>query len=338
LITQGLETPYEKTTAITTFLRSEIEYVNPLPEPVPQGEDPLEWILFDLKQGFCNYYASLEVLMLRSQGIPARLAVGFAQGEIDGEVYIVRNLDRHAWPEVYFPGIGWVEFEPTGNQPPLVRPDRPEDEETSEGEESAGNVPEFANPDQATDPLEDKLLLEELLMESGETEDSGWWPILPPFFYPVLAAVLLGLFWLLNSRYAVIDRIPVRLQAAYERTGGRVPMWIVNWARWAALTPIQRSFETINRSLRLLGETPPVHATPAERANLLIEELVPAEEHIKTLAEQHQIALFAPDRGEIGTARRASLRIWLYTMQHKFKKFTKAQMDNHPPTGEANVQ
>ena len=86
------------------------------------------WVLFHTKKGFCNYYASDEVLLLRSIGIPARMAVGFAEGEgsndstARGESFIVRNHDAHAWPEVYFPNIGWVEFEPTVNQNPIVRP------------------------------------------------------------------------------------------------------------------------------------------------------------------------------------------------------------------------
>ncbi len=71
------------------------------------------------------YYASAETLMLRSIGIPARMAVGFVEGAYD-EVerkYTVAYKDSHAWPEVYFPGIGWVEFEPTSNQFPIERPE-----------------------------------------------------------------------------------------------------------------------------------------------------------------------------------------------------------------------
>ncbi len=67
--------------------------------------------------------------MLRSVGVPARMAVGFAQGEYerDSNKYVVRRLDAHAWPEVYFPDIGWVEFEPTAGQAPLNRPLPPRD-------------------------------------------------------------------------------------------------------------------------------------------------------------------------------------------------------------------
>src|SRR6266496_5510164 len=120
-VTAGAATPYDKAAAITGYLRSHIAYEPTIPN-LPRNKDALEWVLFDYKKGFCVYYASAEVVMLRSVGIPARMAVGFAQGEQHGNTYTVRRLNAHAWPEVYFPSVGWVEFEPTGNQPVLDRP------------------------------------------------------------------------------------------------------------------------------------------------------------------------------------------------------------------------
>ena len=66
-------------------------------------------------------YASAMITMLRSLGIPARLVVGFAPGTKDAQRggWLVRAENYHAWPEVYFPGHGWVEFEPT---PAAVQP------------------------------------------------------------------------------------------------------------------------------------------------------------------------------------------------------------------------
>ena len=130
-VTKGQSTPYDQAEAITNYLRNTIQYSTTIPSP-PLGEDPAVWVLFDYKKGFCNYYASAEILMLRSIGIPARLAVGFAEGETNNDLlsdhpnrtsYTVLNRDAHAWPEVYFPGIGWVEFEPTVSQSPIVRPE-----------------------------------------------------------------------------------------------------------------------------------------------------------------------------------------------------------------------
>jgi transglutaminase-like putative cysteine protease len=317
-ITQELETPYDKATAITRYLRREIEYVNPLPESPPAGVDPIEWILFDLKQGFCNYYASAEVLMLRSVGVPARMAVGFAEGAFDEEanVYIVRSLNAHAWPEVYFPGIGWTEFEPTGNQDPLERPNRPEDASTTDdGQAGPLNVPGLLNDDFTFGGREQPL-------EEGITPTADQPVTVNPLLYYLTAtSLLIGILWILNNRYAVIDRVPVYLQSAYVRNGGRPPAWLANWARWAMLTPIERSFETINRSLRLLGEPPAFYATPAERAKALLKKLPVAANSIEMLLSQHQASLFTPDPGHPGLARRASLNIWYLTLQTIVQRF-----------------
>ena len=123
-VTQGLEIPYDKVAAITNHLRSNYTYQETIDSP-PANQEPIDWFLFDYKKGFCNYYATSEVLMLRSLGIPARVAVGYAPGEQqeDGR-YLVRARDSHAWPEVYFPGLGWIEFEPTSSQPSVARPSR----------------------------------------------------------------------------------------------------------------------------------------------------------------------------------------------------------------------
>jgi transglutaminase-like putative cysteine protease len=129
IITQDLENPYDQAVAITRWLRSNIEY-NRETEPPPEDVEAIDWFLFDYQIGFCNYYASAEVIMLRSLGIPARLAAGYARGTFDSDtgVYHVYSEDAHSWPEVYFPGIGWVEFEPTSSQPVLTRPEALDDE------------------------------------------------------------------------------------------------------------------------------------------------------------------------------------------------------------------
>jgi len=140
-----------------------------------------------------------------------------------------------------------------------------------------------------------------------------------------LAVALAALLWLLNRQYDIFDQIPVRLQAAYEYNGGRSPEWLINWSHWARLTPIERSFETINRSLRLLGETPASHATPSERAKSLVKKLPVATSDIETLLEQHQASLFTPTPGQTKLARRASLNIWLYTIQSFIDRFLYGQ-------------
>jgi hypothetical protein len=138
------------------------------------------------------------------------------------------------------------------------------------------------------------------------------------------AILLLAAFWFANLKYAVIDKIPVRLQRAYERNDGKAPAWIKNWARWTTLSSIERSFETINRSLRLLNAPPAIRATPSERADALAQQLPKAASAISTLTEQHLASLFTPQPGDTSRAQRASFAIWLYTLQAIIQNFTRS--------------
>lgn len=163
-ITDGLDTPYDKAVAVTRWLRSNIEYQR-VTEAPPEGLDPVDWFLFEYGIGFCNYYASAEVVMLRSLGVPARVAAGFARGDYQPSTatYEVYAEDAHSWPEVYFPGIGWVEFEPTVSEPPLVRPAGTD----LEGDEAGGYQPE---PNGDNEILGQEERLENLLDLEAQSE------------------------------------------------------------------------------------------------------------------------------------------------------------------------
>ena len=121
-ITDGNVTPYDKAKAIESYLRLNYPYDLQIPAP-PDGSDVADYFLFDLKKGYCDYYATAMVVLARSNGIPARFVSGYASGEYDtlNAQYVVRELHAHSWAEIYFPKIGWVEFEPTGSQPEIER-------------------------------------------------------------------------------------------------------------------------------------------------------------------------------------------------------------------------
>jgi transglutaminase-like putative cysteine protease len=78
----------------------------------PSGDIASEF-LFEMEAGYCTYYATTMVTMLRSQGIPARFVTGYTPGQSVDDDYVVRGLNAHAWVEVYFPGYGWQQFDPT---------------------------------------------------------------------------------------------------------------------------------------------------------------------------------------------------------------------------------
>lgn len=103
---------YDQARAIETFLH-QYPYSLDLPPPSPDV-DIVDYFLFDLQTGFCDYYASAMVVMARAVGLPARLGVGFRQQPPDAAgIQSIRQLDAHSWAEIYFAGYGWVEFEPT---------------------------------------------------------------------------------------------------------------------------------------------------------------------------------------------------------------------------------
>ena len=116
-ITANAANPYEKARAVESFLQQSYGYTLDLPETTPA--DPLANFLFDRRQGHCEYFASAMAIMLRTLGIPTRVATGFRGGEYNDLTgsYIIRGRDAHAWVEVYFPDHGWVTFDPTAYSP-----------------------------------------------------------------------------------------------------------------------------------------------------------------------------------------------------------------------------
>jgi hypothetical protein len=82
----------------------------------------VDYFLFDTKHGFCSHYATTMAVMLRTVGVPARVVTGYAMGEWNQAemAYRVPESNAHAWVEVYFPGYGWAEFEPTASRNPFV--------------------------------------------------------------------------------------------------------------------------------------------------------------------------------------------------------------------------
>ncbi len=115
-------TPYDQALAIQDYLRGAMRYAVTVGPP-PEDQDVVDYFLFNSRVGFCDYYASAMVVLARAAGIPARYASGYAPGIFDPEQgrFLVRQSDEHAWPELYFPGVGWVEFEPTSAIPEIQR-------------------------------------------------------------------------------------------------------------------------------------------------------------------------------------------------------------------------
>jgi transglutaminase-like putative cysteine protease len=113
-ITSKADSSYEDALAIQTYLADGNRFVYDTSVPASTGPDPLANFLFTTKKGFCQQFSTAMAVMARIMGIPSRVAVGFTRGtqRPDGS-YLVTTHDAHAWPELYFQGVGWVPFEPT---------------------------------------------------------------------------------------------------------------------------------------------------------------------------------------------------------------------------------
>lgn len=311
-VTFGLETPYEKAQAITTVLRAQIDY-QPSITPAPEGTDPLEWFLFDLQQGYCNYYATSEVLMLRSVGVPARMVVGFAQGdivegaqrpgELEGGVqeYSITRKHTHAWPEVYFPGIGWVEFEPTVNQDPIARPETHQEDAEAAAPESTVPTP---GPILPNDPLGELPNLPE-----SQAVPIQWLTWL--LWVGIVALAATGLYFA-NQRFALTTRAAHYVLAASDKRGEGRTTWARSAALYVLASPFERAFHPVNQTLRRMKHAPAAHLTPSERAAALSSILPEAAADIEMLLKEYEAAQYSAHGGDIAQARRAGRRIyWL---------------------------
>lgn len=116
-VTAGLDTVYAKVRALEQHIKSQYRYsLNP-PSAVPAESDAVDYFLFDweTRRGHCEYFSSSMAVLCRSIGIPARVVTGYTTGNFNllRNRYIVQERHAHAWVEIFWPDVGWVEFDPT---------------------------------------------------------------------------------------------------------------------------------------------------------------------------------------------------------------------------------
>jgi transglutaminase-like putative cysteine protease len=261
-ITEGIDNPFDKATAITQWLRSNIDYER-VTIPPPEGVEQIDWFLFDYQIGFCNWYASAEVIMLRSLGIPARMAVGYARGNLQAfeGYYEVKGGDAHAWPEVFFPEYGWVEFEPTGNQSEL---NRPEDVEPVEGS-GEGGIDLGRELDQGLNNGLDEDMMDLLAKDEfslAEEVDVGSVLSWVLFSLALIAIIIFAWF-----RFDPVSRLIAMktVMGGIERIGIQPPEMFQQVYQYD-LTPIGRIYSRWSVWLSRLGISLNLAQTPFERA------------------------------------------------------------------------
>ncbi|MDY6878356.1 MAG: transglutaminase domain-containing protein [Chloroflexota bacterium] len=308
-IASDIDNPYDIAAAVTAYLRTRIQYSETIP-PSPPDQEPLDWFLFDLRQGFCSYYASTEVILLRSLGIPARLAVGFAQGERqddegEGDIYLVRQRDAHAWPEVYFPGLGWVEFEPTASQLPIHRRLGESQSATAPGSAILPGGLAGSRLDDRLERIEDA----ELDLARAESPDDASDLRTTVVIWAAILALILAPFIWRRSRQRGLPPLPVLLEGGLHRLGLQPPSALRRWASRVTLAPLERAYLELDHALTRLNAPSDPADTPAERAIALARLLPTAAEPAQRLLAEYHAMTYSPHTGDLHIAQQAARAI-----------------------------
>jgi transglutaminase-like putative cysteine protease len=297
-LTSRAETPYETAIIVEDWLRSEYEYSLDVPRPSGTVADTF---LFEMNRGYCTYFATTMAVMLRSQGIPARMVVGYTPGErVEDNEWVVRGYNSHAWVEVYFPEVGWVKFDPTPPGPrqeaeqerlsdarqenePNVDPDNPS--YTPQPTTPPTTTPSAPEPNETTTPAGSETP-ETAEPAPAPSTNSGSGPQLPS-----REGFLLGMI-------AVFG-----LVATARRSGVSSRLYRAAWIRWQPRvdpeTDVDRAYERLEYVLE--REHRP-RATGETRRQYL--DAVDADDRAREIAAIHERAHYAGDVDE-GAADRA---------------------------------
>ena len=330
--------PYDRAKAIERWLRQNIAYNESISAPPPNA-DAVEWVLFDVQEGYCTYYATSMIVMLRHLGIPARLAAGFSQGEYDagGGKYIVREREAHTWVEVYFPGYGWIEFEPTSTQAPIHREG---DELAQEGEEPLEPKPTSTpspTPSPTTQPSptqEPELAGREQNLEPPTATPTPT-PIPTPSPTPVILPTVeppispdapppvsvlqpIIVFALVVLLFLIILAIIALLL-----------FWWWEWRGMGGLSPVSRAYARLERYIQLIGITIGRNRTTLEKRQELQQRIPAARESIRMISDLYTRERYgsrAQDPGENKAYAERAERAWYRTRGNILRRWLRRRI------------
>ncbi|MFE1364983.1 DUF3488 and DUF4129 domain-containing transglutaminase family protein [Streptomyces anulatus] len=212
-VTEGASNAYEQAVKLQDWFASDGGFTYDTTVTSGTGSSAIARFLRD-REGFCIHFSFSMAAMARTLGIPARVAVGFTPGTMKADGAISVGLrDAHAWPELYFEGVGWTRFEPTpsrGSTPSWTRPEVPTDSASDVAQPSAGTSAEPSAAPSAEDSCPPQLRQEG---ECGPSQEPGaalptdrgtpLWKVLLVVHAAVLlvaALVLSPLLWRLRAR------------------------------------------------------------------------------------------------------------------------------------------
>jgi transglutaminase-like putative cysteine protease len=266
-VTAAAATPFERAAAIEAYLRG-LTYETRTITP-PAERDWADFVLFDSRSGYCDYFATAMVVMLRTQGVPARVASGFAPGPFDEgrQAWLLRESEAHSWVEVYFPGFGWQVFEPSAARQLPTRIETA----ALEGARRAGEADEsgLSNDEEQRDQAgRDR---------ADQPAGAGGAGLTP------LGAGLL----ILGSLVALLGLLARLAAGAWERGLSGAPA-------------ASRRYTQVRRLLDWAGWSAADSATPREVAQRAAQHLPERAADLRALADAHALATY----GRLATAER----------------------------------
>ena len=275
----GAERPFEKTMAVAEYLSSQV-YSQEIRGP-ERGQDGVDYFLFETvdepcpsdkpgcdvtrAKGYSQYFGSALTVLLRSVGVPARMAAGFGPGEYvtPAGAYLVRGSDRHGWSQVFFPRYGWIDVEATpgdaaparGVPTPHLAPPRPM-LGTQPGEEDQRLYEEDL------EYLEELARLARMRALQAREESEGGWPAVP---------VAGGL-------------------------GGGVGALLLVFLLWRwglrGMKPPERAYARVTRLGTMLGLGRPANYTPSEYAGFLSEKVPSSADAIAGIVARYEAQVY----------------------------------------------
>ena len=274
-VTRGATTDYAKAVALQNWFRQDGGFRYSLEQRNGSGMDLLADFVTDDRVGYCEQFAAAMAAMGRTLGIPSRVVVGFLDGTVerDGRILYTSD-DRHAWPEMYFSGTGWVRFEPTPSQRAGATPqytrqdvDAPQEAATPSTSARPTPAPSPRDPAAGADPAD----------AADQGVDVPWWPI-GLLLLVVLVAVAPGV---------------VRRAQRRHRLGEEDSVHLAEGA-WAEL-----------RATALdLGLDWPEERSPREQARSVVDQVRPGPEDVSSLEgllQQVERGRYAPAGAAAGT-------------------------------------
>ncbi|MDQ2653036.1 MAG: DUF3488 and transglutaminase-like domain-containing protein [Chloroflexota bacterium] len=273
-------TVFDAASAVEQYVRTTIAYSEDIEAP-PDGQDVVDYVLFDSQEGYCEYYASAMAVLLRAEGIPTRVVGGYYPAPYDadegGNLY--REKNAHLWVEVFFPEFGWIPFEPTANRDELQYGD-------------------FTPPDAQAEPTPIPTPVptpEPAVATPTPAEQQAPPPTTPS-----------GPGELLSNPARIAGWVGIALLIAL--LGGTIAAAVAWFGGFRGLSPVSGMYARALKAGNWLGVPPAASLTPHEFAERVGRAAPSAQGPVRTVSEIYTQELYGntrPDANQLQRARSA---------------------------------